>query len=229
MMLIGDPLIMSVLSTSTRLFVTWRMKCISSSVLIPAILGFVTATALAGGISFAANLASASNPDRIAPQVTNALKVVWLSATALADLIVAVTLSLSLRTRQPGAKIIKDRFAKFLRHSVHTGLVAAAISSSNLIVALALPHTTINFVWDVVLSKVYVISLLSILNTRTTAHNGTVTEENVLFGNHDGGSMTSSPSRKRPAEVYELGRLENSIAITTVVEQMKDPSLWNQQ
>ncbi|KAG6828232.1 hypothetical protein H0H92_008730 [Tricholoma furcatifolium] len=61
-----------------------------------------------------------------------------------------------------------DAINRIIRLTIQTGFITAVFATLDVICFLALPHTTINFVWDFALSKLYTNALLSTLNARSS-------------------------------------------------------------
>ncbi|TEB27758.1 hypothetical protein FA13DRAFT_1794505 [Coprinellus micaceus] len=97
----------------------------------------------------------------------------WLISSAVGDLAVAVSLVWHL----------------IIRLIIRTGMVAAIFATLDVI---CFSHTTINFIWDFALEKLYTKTLTSTLNARTgwgRLSNGPA-EHHLLFGAEPQGTAT---------------------------------------
>lgn len=90
----------------------------------------------------------------------------WLIASAVADITITASLCYYLARQKSGFSATDDTINKIIRLTVQTGLITTLFAILDVVCFLVLPHTTINFVWDFALSKLYTNALISTLNAR---------------------------------------------------------------
>ncbi|PPQ99026.1 hypothetical protein CVT26_014403 [Gymnopilus dilepis] len=203
-MIIADPLVTVMISLPVQLFIAWRIKIITSSWFMPIIIGFFGVSAFIGGIAVTISVSLIREWANF-HQFEGAV-ITWLAGSAVADLLITVSLSLSLYRRKTGVKATDDKISKIIRLTVQTGLVTALFATADVVIFLTvdvriyfqLPNSKSNpicrpsqrvshrnFFWDLALSKLYTNSLLSTLNARAGWDRLTGQEDddvsNVLF------------------------------------------------
>ncbi|KAM6492077.1 hypothetical protein JOM56_011801 [Amanita muscaria] len=109
----------------------------------------------------------------------------WLLASVIADILIAIVLTHSLFRKKNQAMRADPAIARIIRLTIQTGIVTAVLATLDVICFLAFPDTTINFIWDFPLPKLYSNALLSTLNARRGREEmGTIfttINDNVLF------------------------------------------------
>jgi hypothetical protein len=190
--LAADPFMTVIISTPIQMFIAWRIKIISRAWWVSAIICVLSLISLAGGIWLTHTVTVvrlfAKKPELHWPALT------WLLASAIADVIITVSLTVSLSRRKTGFSSTDDTINKIIRLTVQTGLVTAIFAILDVVCFLVLPHAAINFVWDFALSKLYSNALLSTLNARAGWEN-LANGHNVLFGD-------SNTSGRRTLETF---------------------------
>ncbi|KAF9523139.1 hypothetical protein CPB83DRAFT_899035 [Crepidotus variabilis] len=182
-----DPVITGMISTSAQFFIAWRIKVISQSKNIPIVICILALVSLGGASTLTAFVAI--QPEFPHLRAYKGAIITWLVSSTVADLLITVTLAWTLTKRKTGMKETDDKISRIIRLTVHTGLLTSVLSLTDAIVFLAVPDTTLNFIWDLPLAKVYAISLLSTLNARYPSSPGaghistsSANDNNVLFG-----------------------------------------------
>ncbi|KAG6915779.1 hypothetical protein DXG01_009861 [Tephrocybe rancida] len=178
---IPDPLLTVIISTPIQIFIAYRIKIISRQTWLAGAICCLAIASLGGGVWLTATVVHirryARKPELHWPAM------LWLLASAIADITITVSLTLNLARRRTGFAGTDDAINRIIRLTIQTGFITAVFATLDVICFLALPHTTINFVWDFALSKLYTNALMSTLNARTAwgkIANGT--GHNLLFG-----------------------------------------------
>ncbi|KAF7326819.1 hypothetical protein MSAN_02497400 [Mycena sanguinolenta] len=91
---------------------------------------------------------------------------IWLALTAACDLVIALGMSYALYTRKTGFSIVDGQISRIIRLTLETGTLTAAAALADIILFLAFPMTTTNFIVDFPLSALYTCSVLAMLNSR---------------------------------------------------------------
>ncbi|KAJ8701333.1 hypothetical protein PTI98_000134 [Pleurotus ostreatus] len=194
-MIAADPIITVAISTPIQLFVAWRISIISRSWLMPALICILGVISLAGGIWTCITVATirvfSRKPELHWPALT------WLLASAIADALITSTLVYSLYKRKTGFKDTDNVIERVIRFTIQTGMITALFAILDVVFFLVSPHTTLNFIWDLALGKLYSNVLMSTLNSRTgwdriaNPH----ANHNVLFGDETSTSLVITNTR----------------------------------
>ncbi|CAA7266093.1 unnamed protein product [Cyclocybe aegerita] len=238
LMLIADPIVTVMVSTPVQFFIAWRIKVIGNSLIMPIVIVFLGTCAFIGGIALTVCVSYMREWSRFT-QFEGAV-ITWLAAAAAADLLITGSLSWSLNRRRTGIKATDDKVSRIIRLTVQTGLITAIFALADVLIFLTVKGTTLNFIWDLPLSKLYTNSLLSTLNSRAGWGNltGQSTEDtNVLFARSErrrpGNAVPHHSISGGMSGVIELEptgtqasehrvKFGSSIAVTTVVERTGD-------
>ncbi|KAF5374154.1 hypothetical protein D9615_008808 [Tricholomella constricta] len=243
-MLSADPIVTTLVSTSVEIFIAWRINMISGSKAVPGIICFLAFSAFVGAVGTTIWIPLLVDFARI--QELRPTVITWLTSSALADGLIALSLSWSLYQRKTGFRYTDRKINRIIRLTVQTGAITAIFAILHVTCFCLLKNITLNFVWDFALSKLYTNSLLSTLNARAGWNHLTGPGQqthNVLFGEQlvDIGSILAKSQRNADTQVittgiYELEPpskrmdsrsqhdVERGITVTTVVERMDDRS-----
>ncbi|KAJ7780865.1 hypothetical protein DFH07DRAFT_936013 [Mycena maculata] len=164
----ADPIVTALISTPTQLFMAWRILLVTKSSKWPAgVVAFLALASLAGAIAATALFAPAQQLGPHLPPIETALAV-WLTSTAFADLFVTAFLVNFLWVNKTGFQTQTDSVTdKIIFFTVQTGALTSFAAIADVTLFLIVPNTTLNFIWDFSLSKMYSICLISTLNART--------------------------------------------------------------
>ncbi|KAJ8078157.1 hypothetical protein PM082_000363 [Marasmius tenuissimus] len=188
-----DGPITALIATPVQLFMAWRIKIISRSVLLSVAISILSLCSLAGGIWLGVSVAQKPNFQDF--ELFRAAPGTWLVTAAAADVLIAASLVYFLVKRKTTIVSTNHQIDRIIRLTVQTGTITAVAALTVAVVFLSSPHTTIFFIWDLCLSKLYSNSVLSSLNARQWGTNGSVGgPTSVLFvSNFDSESSTSTP------------------------------------
>ncbi|KAN0074482.1 hypothetical protein V8E55_011894 [Tylopilus felleus] len=202
-MLSADPLLTVMISSPVQLFIAWRVKVMSKSSIIPGIISFFAITSFIGGIAVTVSVTIINEYARF-HQFDGAV-ITWLASSAVADIVITTSLVYSLMRQRTGFAATDDLINKVIRMTVQTGLITAVSATLDVTLFLAVKGTTINYIWDFALSKLYSNSLLSTLNARSGWKASSTLRENVLFSSVTvGDSVINSHSHKTESHTIEL-------------------------
>jgi len=189
----AEPIMTVAISTPIQIFIAWRIKIISGRLWIPIIIGILSLISLGGGTWLAYTVIVvrqfARKPELHWPALT------WLLASAIADVFITGSLVYSLTKRKTGFVQTDDTINKIIRMTVQTGLITAIFAVLDVICFLVLPNTTLNFVWDLALSKLYTNAVMSTLNARHELGK-MMAPTNVLFSNDSFVRSRNKPERQ---------------------------------
>ncbi|KAJ7510873.1 hypothetical protein B0H11DRAFT_1956399 [Mycena galericulata] len=166
LLLAADPIVTTLISTPTQLFMAWRIRLVTTSQWPAAIVAFLAFTSLAGGTATTILSVPVREFASKLPAVETALTV-WLTSAAFADLFITTFLVNFLWVNKTGFKTQTDSVTdKIIFFTVQTGAVTSFAAIADVSLFLIVPNTTVNYVWDFSLSKFYAICLISTLNAR---------------------------------------------------------------
>jgi len=161
-----EPILIVLISAPIQFFFAWRIQRITQSYWIPAVVVALALASSAGGfitgVKFAILKLFALKPELHWPAL------LWLLTSCVADLLITATLVRSLSQRKTGFVVTDTVVDKIIRLTVETGMITAIFAIGDVVFFLALPHTAINFVWDITLAKLYANCLMSTLNARAS-------------------------------------------------------------
>ncbi|KAJ7731677.1 hypothetical protein DFH07DRAFT_945119, partial [Mycena maculata] len=177
----ADAISIVAVSTPIQLFTAWRISIITGSVALPLLVSVLSAASLGGGVLVTAFVTIRNQFQEF--QSFSAEIIFWLTSSALCDVMIAVILTYSLWTRKTGFTAMDGQINRIIRLTVQTGAITAVAALTDLILFLSFPGTTLQFITDFPLSKLYTICLLSTLNARTRgkAEDAEQRPPNVLF------------------------------------------------
>ncbi|KAJ6629789.1 hypothetical protein B0H10DRAFT_1209937 [Mycena sp. CBHHK59/15] len=186
-LLAADPIITVLISTPTQLFMAWRIRLVTKSKWLALVVAVLAFTSLAGGIAATIGV-SLVRKFALFSHVEAAITT-WLTSTAFADVAVTAFLVnfLVRSTRvyvhvymltgaqwmnKTGFKTQTDSVAdKIIFMTIQTGALTSFAAIADATLFLVVPNTTLMFIWDFSLSKLYSISLISTLNARAEWNN----------------------------------------------------------
>jgi len=192
------------ISTPVQIFMGWRIKVITESNKIFALIIFFSTVSFAVCIWDMTQVITFKLFTRKDDFIFILPGIIWFVASAVSDVLITASLIWSLRRRRkvtgnstPHSLTIN----RIIRLTIQTGLVTMVFALLDLLLFTLSPNTAVSFVWDFALSKLYTNSLLSTLNARAgwDKLNEIEDTDNVLFGTTTGLFSTSSryPSRNR--------------------------------
>ncbi|KAG7088948.1 hypothetical protein E1B28_012893 [Marasmius oreades] len=239
---------MALIACPIQCFFAWRIQRITGNWWIPLIVVILALASCGGGIWTGVMVGVVKTFARKPELHTPAL--VWFLTSCVADVIITATLVRSLSGRKTGFVATDSVIDKIIRTTVQTGMITAVCAIGDVVFFMALERTALNFIWDLVLSKLYTNCLLSTLNSRTTLQalsgqkdpstghqnrvldTGITTRDTRRQTSRFGGQSHSGPFSPSSA-VFELENtksftssrdVEYGITITKVVEQIEDPT-----
>ncbi|KDR66244.1 hypothetical protein GALMADRAFT_1160882 [Galerina marginata CBS 339.88] len=165
----AEPILTILISTPIQVFIAWRIWRIQNSFWIPAFVCVLAAVSAAGGI-WTGIVVVVIGVFAGTPQAYPAVYL-WLVSAATADIMITGSLAVILLRRKTGlpSDAVISRIVLF---TIQTGLLTSISAVVDVVLLLVVPHTTVNFLVDVTLAKIYAISLISTLNARESLNKG---------------------------------------------------------
>lgn len=221
------------ISTPIQLFFAYRIRLLSKSNWLAGIIAFFATVSLGGGawstVRIVKTKVFAHKPELHLPAL------VWLLSAVVSDVMITVVLVITLNKRRTGFIATDDAISKIIRMTVQTGLLTSLFAIGDVIFFMTLPHTAVNFVWDLALTKLYSNCLLSTLNTRAELKESSGPRQLSLSGNVGMDMREFNLPTQASPPFYELNTpkssegyqtrtpdLEHGITVTTVVETKGD-------
>ncbi|KAK1233527.1 hypothetical protein PQX77_003338 [Marasmius sp. AFHP31] len=166
MLFLTQPILSVLIAFPIQLFFAWRVQIVTGTSWISAIIGLLALTSCAGGIWTGVKVGVIKTFIRKPELHTSAL--VWFLTSCVADVLITVSLVRSLSQRKTGFTATDSVIDKIIRTTVQTGMITAVCAIGDVVFFMTLEHSALNFIWDLILVKLYANCLLSTLNSRTT-------------------------------------------------------------
>ncbi|KAJ7744758.1 hypothetical protein DFH07DRAFT_963603 [Mycena maculata] len=158
-----EPLSVVLVSMPVQIFFGWRIYQLTACLWIPFVVFVFAMASFAGGLWTSIRICILKHiADKI---LLHNSKLLWLLSACGADIIITVSLVITLRGKKTGLPDADTIVDKVIRATIQTGMITY--------VSAFLPPTqrdAINFTWDIALSKLYTNCLMSTLNARQAFH-----------------------------------------------------------
>ncbi|KAJ3994100.1 hypothetical protein F5050DRAFT_576992 [Lentinula boryana] len=176
-----EPIVVVLVSMPIQCFFAWRITKITKSYIIPAIIVVLALTSATGG--FITGIKIVILKLFIKKPELHWSALLWFLPSCVADILITVTLVRSLSKRKTGFGVTNSMIDKIIRMTVQTGMITAICAIGDVACFMALPHTAINFIWDLALAKLYTNCLMSTLNARSALVNNGQSSTSGMFIN----------------------------------------------
>ncbi|KAJ3889954.1 hypothetical protein GG344DRAFT_66681 [Lentinula edodes] len=235
-MLSADPIVTVMISTPVQIFMAWRIKVISQSTVLFYGITFFSVCSFIGGL---ANTIAVTIINEFANlHQFDGSVITWLASSAVTDILITVTLVWILWKKRTNIRATDDAVSRIIRLTVQTGAITAFSAILDVILFLAIPNTTVNFVWDFALSKLYTNALISTRigpSNRGSARNpeaGIITTGVYELDMRNQWAQTESAPSKVDDDnaLVKIGSaqggrdLESGVVVRTVVDMLTDPA-----
>ncbi|KAJ6532905.1 hypothetical protein DFH09DRAFT_1181843 [Mycena vulgaris] len=169
-LLSADPIVTTLISTPTQLFMAWRIVLVTKSKWYGGVVALLAFTSLVGGMVATIGVSNVREFAKF--NLVEAPITVWLTSTAFADLFITAFLVNFLWVNKTGFKTQTDSVTdQIIFFTVQTGTLTSFAAIADASLFLIVPNTTLMFIWDFSLSKLYSICLIATLNARTEWNN----------------------------------------------------------
>ncbi|KAJ3576988.1 hypothetical protein NP233_g28 [Leucocoprinus birnbaumii] len=210
----AQPITVVSISVPIQLFFAWRIRALTKQSIISAIIAVLSLASFAGGLWTTILITIVKLFSRKPELHWPAL--VWFLTAAIADIMITVTLVINLSRRKTGFASTDDVIAKLIRMTVQTGMITAFFAVADVIFFMTLPHMALNFVWDLALTKIYAICLLSTLNARSDLRDqssrvscGHCQSTTIAINRNPSAYMDKSPIHVQ-SSMFEMDKLESN-------------------
>ncbi|EGO00735.1 hypothetical protein SERLA73DRAFT_178641 [Serpula lacrymans var. lacrymans S7.3] len=222
MMLAASPIVTVCVSTPVQIFTAWRITIVTQRKVAAIIICTFSLLSFAAALWTGIQVVTLKLISRKLELEFIITGVTWLILSALADLIITATLVFSLLTRKKSrytSSFLNLSIDRIIRLAIQTGLVTFLFSLADALLSIFTPKTSVNFVWDFSISKLYTNALLSTLNARVGWNNlntaGDRDPDNVLFGDPTTG-VAPQPVRHFPSSAGARRRFETTTIASDV-------------
>lgn len=150
--------------TIAQIFFLERCYSATKNMIVLIVVGLAIATSLAFGIASSVEFQRIAQLSRV-PEIKNPI-VPWLTATAILDVAIsAILIYALLRVKTPFRKT-EAVITKIIRVTMETSSVTASIAIVNLVLYLALPGEAYHLLPQLIMGKMYAISVMVTLSSR---------------------------------------------------------------
>ncbi|KAJ3810913.1 hypothetical protein F5876DRAFT_76336 [Lentinula aff. lateritia] len=163
-----EPILIVLISTPIQIYFAWRIRKITQTYWIPGVVVMLALASSAGGFITGVKIAKlklfADKPE------LHWSALLWFLTACVADLLITGTLVWNLAQRKTGFAItdsVVDKIIRKYASDILMGFLDSSICAiGDVAFFMALPHTGLNFLWDLTLAKLYTNCLMSTLNAR---------------------------------------------------------------
>jgi len=187
-----DAMSTVLISTPVQYFAAWRIYVVGESIVMPIVITFFGTCSFIGGCAL--SIAVSILHEWAVFKRFEGAAITWLLGSAVADVLITISLCWSLHRWRTGVKATDDKVSKIVRLTMQTGLLTTIFALLDVIVAVTVHGIALNFVWDLALSKLYTNSLLSTLNARDSWNGNLAVPSGELSG-----GLLSGQDRTRPS------------------------------
>ncbi|KAF9262547.1 hypothetical protein L218DRAFT_1000434 [Marasmius fiardii PR-910] len=163
--LLADPITTTLVSTPVQLFMAWRVKVISRTILTPMFIVVLSAISFAGSVWLSHQI----HTDAMRSARTEAASATWLVASSITDVTISVAIVYFIvvqRRTMTRGKQFSLYLSRIMRFAVESGILTSVSMMLALIVFLAVQQGPYFLIWDLSFSKLYTNSLIVSLNAR---------------------------------------------------------------
>jgi len=168
----SQPFLEAAIFVPVQFFYAWRIWIIMQNYFAPVLICMASLSSLIGACWTAIIVCRVKSYDNKFKVDHTAL--VWSCSAAAADIIITTSLIWSLRMKKTGIKRTDDTINRLVRNTIQTGGLTVAFTVLDVALFVALPNSTLSFVFDFAITKLYSNALISTFNGRSTGGPETV-------------------------------------------------------
>jgi len=198
---VTQPLCVILVGFPIQLFFIWRIRTLTQNNIIPGVILLFSFVAFGGGVWTTVMVPIVAKFSNI-PMLYRSAEV-WLISSGATDICIAVSLAIALRSKKTGFAPTDTVVDKIIRMTVQTGLVTALFSILDVVCFLTLKGKTVNFIWNIPLSKLYSNCLLSTLNARSHFNHHMSGPSVVSSGRQANVMLSSGPAFAADSKIHE--------------------------
>ncbi|KAF8208249.1 hypothetical protein K438DRAFT_1961751 [Mycena galopus ATCC 62051] len=181
----SQPFLEAAVFVPVHFFYAWRIWIIMRSLFVPTLICMASVTSLIGAC-WTAIIVTQAKTYANKPKIDHTA-LVWSCSAAAADIMITTSLIWSLQLKKTGTRRTDDLINKILKSTIQTGGLTVAFTILDVALFVALPNSTLSFVFDFAIPKLYSNALISTFNGRLTGLPpavdiaSTVPPNNMLF------------------------------------------------
>jgi len=131
---------------------------------------------------------------------------------ALANIMIVIALSIFLRpSRNPRMRPPEGCFDQFVTYFINRGVCVTIVQLAYMCVFVAMPSQQIWILFHLIVSKLYVNTLLAMLNSREVAHGRGINEEESVASLRKGSGMTTSSDGTRSGAPVRFNVMDSKV------------------
>ncbi|KAI0768342.1 hypothetical protein BD413DRAFT_614651 [Trametes elegans] len=193
------PIMCGIVSAAVQFFYARRIFLLSGSMALGGVICVLALTqgsaAIASGVLLK-DIRTAADQSRTTPAIAT-----WLGGSALADIVIAVTMTFLLLRTKTGFRRSDSLVNKLVRLAIESGTITASVAIVDVVMFAALPQTLYHECPALALAKLYANMLLTSLNNRAFLHAATEVSSTAHTASGFVATIGSAGSR-----AHELGR-----------------------
>ncbi|KAJ6495168.1 hypothetical protein C8R45DRAFT_986286 [Mycena sanguinolenta] len=159
-----QPLCVVLVGFPVQLFFTWRIYAVTKNKILVGGISLFSLAAFGGGVWTTVLVPMVATFPRI-PLLYRSAEV-WLISSAVTDISIASVLAYTLSRKKTGWGVTDTVLNRLILMTVQTGMLTALFSIADVACFLTLRGETVNFFFNIALSKLYANTLMSTLNAR---------------------------------------------------------------
>ncbi|KAJ6471162.1 hypothetical protein C8R47DRAFT_1148044 [Mycena vitilis] len=168
----SQPFLEAAIFVPVQFFYAWRISVIMRHYIIPVLICLTSLTSMVGAAWTAVIVYHVK--DYAHKPMVDKTALIWSCSAAAADIMITASLVLSLRLRRSGVSRTDDTINRIVKNTIQTGGVTVAFTILDVALFVALPNSTLSFVFDFGIPKLYSNALLSTLNARSGGDGGMI-------------------------------------------------------
>jgi len=159
------PVMSGIVSCSVQLFFAYRIWVLSRSVVVVAIIVIISLTQCGAALAAGAQAFIIGNFAELQSEAFISTSI-WLVGSAVCDVLIAITMTYYLSTRNTGFRSTNVLISRLIRMTVETGTITATMATLDVILFLSFRHANYHTVPALILAKLYSNTCLAVLNSR---------------------------------------------------------------
>ncbi|KAJ7666802.1 hypothetical protein DFH06DRAFT_251542 [Mycena polygramma] len=160
----SQPFLEVAVSLPVQFFYAWRISVIMQHHFIPVVICLASLTSAVAAAWTAIVVLDVK--DYVHKDKVDVPALICSCTLTGADLLITISLVLSLRLKRSGVKCTDDTINRIVRKTIQTGGLTVAFNVLDVVLFVTLPNSTLSFVFDFAVPKLYSNALISTLNAR---------------------------------------------------------------
>ncbi|KAF7349004.1 hypothetical protein MVEN_01421500 [Mycena venus] len=163
---IWSDIVPALVSFIVQSFYAFRLYLLCKSWIIPILIVTLSLAVSAFGFTTVAFVLEAGNVSLLGTKRISIFGGVWLGGSALIDILIAISMTYYLTTRDTGFRRTKVLVLKFVRLTIETGALTALVALTTLILFFTFPNKSYYTTLANIMPFIYANTMLVVLNSR---------------------------------------------------------------